>query len=787
MSRSRKSAAGRGNLFADLALGLRLAVGGGRISGAMLLRLGMTTIGIALAVAVLLPAASVSNVVSEREARTAAVQADVAPRSDVDPLLETPWQIQFRDDYIMANGVAASGPNAPVPPGLDRVPDPGEMFVSPAVSELLASPDGEGLRARLPATEVGVIGKAGLVDADDLIVYTGYPVERLTAVEGVGEVYGYGAAEASFGLSGATLLTVIPIVSVLLLPLLIFVTTASRMGAAQRDRRLAALRLIGVDARRIRRIAAAESLLGAVAGLLVGGLLFLLLRPLIGNLDVFGIGLFGEDFVPSPGMLLFIVLLVPALAVGAAMFGLRRTIVEPLGVVRHSKPTRRRMWWRWLVVGTGALMTLSTLFAERGTNGEGIAYLLTAGSVLVLIGIAVVLPWAVEKLARALHGGPPSWQFAIRRLQLDSGTASRVVSGLVVVLAGTILIQVIIGSAEARATPQTVTNLPSVAPVEVTTQPEHLGEVQQRLEGVEGVDGVFPIQRAYLMSDSASGRGAMQVEIADCAALRVRAEIGPCTDGDVFAVESAVAGSGSWQEDRGIRSGQVYFESIEENGSVSRIPWTFPESVVTVPAEKSMGYYSSTFLVTPGALDDITPPDLLGTVYVSGSGSPEALSDRVAAAVAPLAWEATVWTNETPSLARQGDEELAMFRSILLGASLFVLAVAAMSLLMLSVEQITERRRALAALSASGVPISVLAKASLWQTAVPVLVGVTLAVVSGIALTAPILRLAEVSMVLDAGLIAVLSAAAVGAVLLVTLLTMPLLRQVTKLDGLRAE
>jgi hypothetical protein len=42
-------------------------------------------------------------------------------------------------------------------------------------------------------------------------------------------------------------------------------------------------------------------------------------------------------------------------------------------------------------------------------------------------------------------------------------------------------------------------------------------------------------------------------------------------------------------------------------------------------------------------------------------------------------------------------------------------------------------------------------------------------------------------MVLDVTLIGGLVAAAVGAVLLVTLLTLPLLRQVTRLDTLRAE
>ncbi|WP_024874501.1 hypothetical protein [Saccharomonospora piscinae] len=53
-------------MISDLLLGLRLAVGGGRISGQALLRLCMTTLGVGLAVAILLPAASATTVADEQ-------------------------------------------------------------------------------------------------------------------------------------------------------------------------------------------------------------------------------------------------------------------------------------------------------------------------------------------------------------------------------------------------------------------------------------------------------------------------------------------------------------------------------------------------------------------------------------------------------------------------------------------------------------------------------------------------------------------------------------------------
>lgn len=789
MRRGNASSRRDGSFFADLALGLRLAVGGGRVSGSTLLRLGMTTVGIAIAVAVLLPAASVGNVLSERDERAAATEAITDPRPGVDPLLRALQNVEYRGKFVHTDWLAASGSNSPVPPGLDRIPEPGETIVSPAVAELMAGPDGAGMRARVPGTVVGTIGKAGVVDAGDLIVYHGSTVEQLSAVEsGAQRVYGFGVETEGFALEATVLLLVVPVAAVLLLPLLIFVTTASRMGAAQRDRRLAALRLIGVEASRIRRIAAAESLLGALAGLLVGGGLFLLvLRPLIGDTELLGLRLFAEDFVPSLPLLVLIVLLVPGLAVGAAIFGLRRTIVEPLGVVRHSKPIRRRMWWRWTIIALGAALMASTLLAERLTASEAAVVALTGGSVLVLIGIAVLLPWAVEKLAGSLRGGPPSWQFAIRRLQLDSGTASRVVSGLMVVLAGTILIQVMVGSAEARPGPEDWTTMPQVAPVEVLTDTEHVQEVRQRVAAAPGVDGTHPIRSALVSGLDEPGSSTTAVEIGDCAALAVRAEVGACTDGDVFLVGPPP--ERAWRSGQSeFRPGPVEFTTYDEDGRhQSGETWTVPDSITRIPAAKTTGYYTRTLLVTPGALSGAEPPTDAVSVYVSGSGGTNELSDRVAAAVRPLAWDTTVHTNSVQAYDARDARVSETLRNILLGASLFVLAVAALNLLMLSVEQITERRRPLAALSAAGVPISMLARASLWQTAVPVLIGVVLAVTAGIGLTAPILRLADMPMVLDATMIGGLAAGAVGAVLLVTLLTLPLLRQVTKLDALRAE
>lgn len=764
-------------MMRDLVLGLRLAVGGGRMSGAALLRLAMTAFGIALAVAVLLPAAAVHHLVGAQAEREAAIKPVTEARAGVAPLLTYDWLPLISENVVKVTAVAPTGPGSPVPPGVDRLPAPGELLVSPELAAKLASAEGGTLAAHLPGRVVGQISWEGVSGAGDLTAYYGATAAQIEAEgEEATRVYAFGRPYTGVGLSAAMLAFILPIAAVLLLPLLIFVTTASRMGAAQRERRLAALRLIGLDARQVKRVAAAESLVGAVIGLVAGLGFFAVLRTFVADILPFGLRIFPQDFVPSWPLVVVIVLVVPGLAVGSALFGLRRTIVEPLGVVRQGKPVRRRMWWRWAITAIGVLFLAVTLAFERGDGDTAAGLALAVGSVFLLVGVAALLPWLVERLVGRLHGGPPSWQLAIRRLQLDSGTASRVVSGLVVVLAGTILTQGVITSLSAADRHSTVPDGMAAAPVRVVTAAAHEAEVTKLAGAVPGVTGTHPARGIAFRSGAEPGYGVF----GDCVALKARANIGDCADGDVFYVVSAPGVPAP--------AGRVRLQSHSRGRTIDGPEWTLPAGIKTVVPVGDTVSADGMLLVTPGALGGLALPDSTVSVYVSGTGEPQALADAVARVLRPLAWNATVAKSDYLGDYRARDSQLvSSFRSVLITASLFVLAVAAMSLLMLSIEQISERRRPLAALSAAGVPIGVLARGALWQTGIPVVVGVVLAVAAGLGLTAPILRLADRPMIIDVPVLLSLAATTVVAVLMVTALTMPLLRQVTRLDTLRSE
>ena len=62
------------------------------------------------------------------------------------------------------------------------------------------------------------------------------------------------------------------------MPVAVFIATAARFGGEARDRRLAALRLVGADRATTVRVAAGESALGALLGVVVGAVLFLAVR-----------------------------------------------------------------------------------------------------------------------------------------------------------------------------------------------------------------------------------------------------------------------------------------------------------------------------------------------------------------------------------------------------------------------------------------------------------------------------------------------------------------------------
>lgn len=768
----------------DLALGMRLARSGGR--GAWT-RTAMTTIGVGLGVALLLFAAAVPSMYAAREDRSAA-RTDMTfsappPRSDATVLVADAGTT-FRGTAIRGRLLQPEGPRAPLPPGVARFPAAGEIVVSPALAERLRSQEGELLRTRLPYRVVGEIGHAGLEGPGEYAYYLGS--DRLAAAapragsadySGVRRIDHFGGDGSSDGLDPVLALLAAIAFAALLLPVAVFIGAAVRFGGEARDRRLAALRLVGADARMARRIAAGEALLGALLGLVLGALMFLLGRQLAERIQLRGLSAFAADMRPSATFALLIAVAVPAAAVVVTLIALRGAVIEPLGVTRQAQQRRRRLWWRLLVplAGVGLLAPLSG--SDLAGGGAQTRFAAVAGVLLLLVGIATLLPWVVETVVHRLGGGGVAWQLATRRLQLDSGTSARVVSGIAVAVAGAIALTTLFSGVEAgysRETGADTRRAQASGALDAGVGGPSAASVHARLGAADGVRSVTVYDRdsLTLARDPAA---ADSLTVADCAVLRELARIGDCADGDAFAIGESDGASA-------LRPGQL--KPGARVRIADRVAWRVPSTARLVRARETPdGGLPSGVLATPGALAGRSLPDRTVVAYAAlDPARPDALEQlrNAGAAIDPR-------LEMYPLSARTLDGRFANLRRGLFIGAVAVLMLIGASMLVSALEQLRERRRLIAALVAFGTPRATLAQSLLWQAAVPVALGLALAVVTGGLLGAMLLRVFEEPVSLDLAAIGGMTAVGAAVVLLVTALSLPALRRLTRPDGLRTE
>ena len=128
--------------------------------------------------------------------------------------------------------VAALGADAPVPPGISKLPAAGQYYASPALAALLRTVPADQLGDRFPGTLIGTIGDAGLTGPGQLVVYLGYTPQALNGIDGTKWVTSIATAPApgvftpffryAFGVG----------VLAVLFPMLVLISTATRLAAS---------------------------------------------------------------------------------------------------------------------------------------------------------------------------------------------------------------------------------------------------------------------------------------------------------------------------------------------------------------------------------------------------------------------------------------------------------------------------------------------------------------------------------------------------------------------------
>ncbi|MYW46518.1 ABC transporter permease [Streptomyces sp. SID486] len=775
----------------DLGLGTRFAFTGGREGWVRVL---LTAVGVGLGVALLLLTTAIPNAMAVRhqrdEARLDYTYDQTHRPKAADTLLISDVDDSYHGSDIRGRLVEPEGPRAPVAPGLSAYPAPGDMVVSPALKRLLDSDDGRLLRERLPYRIAGTIGERGLIGSHELAYYAGAKdlASRLNGWQ-TARIKAFGRPQASTSnrLDPVLLLLVLVVFVVLLMPVAVFIAAAVRFGGERRDRRLAALRLVGSDSRMTRRIAAGEALAGSLVGLVLGAVFFLLGRQLAGSVDILGISVFPSYLNPSPALAVLVALAVPTAAVLVTLFALRGVVIEPLGVVRTAKPARRRLWWR-LLLPLGGLAMLAPMIGQGRSNGDFNQYLVIGGVLLLLVGVTTLLPWVVEAAVARLNSGGLAWQLAVRRLQLSSGSAARMVNGIAVAVAGAIALQMLFAGVQGDYTKATGQDVDETQmQVQMPRGDAFVAAAAKfaATKGVREVTALGGLQVGDGSFNTESGPGTQTgVTVGDCAALRKVAALPSCRDGDVFV---ARGGDKSMDTDtaRLARPGrELHFDTGTGFSAGRDFRWRLPNRMKQVRAIKDPnGNTGPGLLMTPAAVPHRMHPLISGQVYLSLDESVPDVHEYVrntAARIDPMA-DTVVWAPTERS------KKFTSIRTGLLVGATCVLALIGVSLLVSQLEQLRERKKLLSALVAFGTRRRTLSLSVLWQTAIPIALGLTLALTVGLTLGAVLLKMVGATVSVDWPSVLTMTGIGAAVVLAVTLLSLPPLLRMMRPEGLRTE
>ncbi|MFI8890853.1 ABC transporter permease [Streptomyces paradoxus] len=771
----------------DLGMGARFALAGGREGWTRAL---LTAVGVGLGVALLLLTTAVPGALAERDRREEArsdhtFSQQEIPKAD-NTLIVLDADTTFRDRDVRGRMLEAESPEAPLPPGVSAFPADGEMVVSPALKELLASGDGKLLRERLDYRITGTIGEQGLVGSQELAYYAGGKglAELMEGSAGGARIDSFGNSDlgSSDPWDPVLLLLVLVVFVVLLMPVAVFIAAAVRFGGERRDRRLAALRLVGSDSRMTRRIAAGEALAGSVLGLVLGTGFFLLGRQLAASVEVFRVSVFPSYLNPSPLLAVLVAVAVPAAAVLVTILALRGVVIEPLGVVRTAKPARRRLWWR-LLLPLGGLALLFPMIGQGDDSGNFNQYLVVGGVMLLLIGVTALLPWVVETVVARLGSGGVAWQLAVRRLQLSSGVAARMVNGIAVAVAGAIALQMLFAGVEGtytRASQYDVSR--AQMSVDLPDGTDTAATIAKYRE-TEGMRKVTALSDVHLGDRRGEAESIVQLTVADCASLREVATLPACRDGDVFVATGSEYDSDS---ERLAKPGTTLWAEPEDSGRPGdrAVSWTVPRDIRPAESrEDPTGYERGGILITPGALPEKLGGLISTRLFLSVDPSvPDAYEHvrNTAAGLDPLSQPMTWHSIES------NDRYTAIRTGLSVGAAC-VLALIGASLLVSQLEQLRERRKLLSSLVAFGTRRRTLGLSVLWQTAIPIGLGLLLAATVGMALGAVLLRMTNTSVRVDWPSVLSMTGIGAGVVLVVTLLSLPPLLKLMRPDGLRTE
>ena len=430
-------------------------------------RLGLTTVAVALGIVLVCYfTAGVNGIMGRANGlaiNTAAYQASRGapsqkPIDGVEPLKvggtrrgdASKWRGQYIQYYSMY-GTAKSPQFAKL-----KTPRPGEYYLSKALADAVAKHPEDNILARFGKNTkyLGVIPSEYTASPDALMIVRGASAEEVAESDAFTKSQGQPSYFADVyrtdanGLKSDAKIDPVAVIvfgvggTILLFPIVIFVSVATQLGAAQREKRYAALRLIGATKRQVGRVLMLESLLASVVGVIIGLGTFWLLQAPLQDFKMDGMRFNPGDLALTGTQYALII----GLTLGLTMFvnwrRMRRAQISPLGVSRSVEKVKKLRAWRALVPALG-IAFFAWLSSKPGrdwldANKESAIpmLLLTTALLLVMFGLILAGGWLTNKLsllaARWANNG--SMLIAGKRTAVHSRTVFRSVSGVVLAL-----------------------------------------------------------------------------------------------------------------------------------------------------------------------------------------------------------------------------------------------------------------------------------------------------------------------------------------------------------------
>ncbi|MDX6340068.1 MAG: hypothetical protein QOH87_206 [Trebonia sp.] len=738
-----------------LRLGLQLSLRSGREA---MVRLLITAAAVAVGVALLLGVLAEFHAFQANANQPCWSCTQGAPVPATLPSRGELWNNSvdfYQDQTINRLDVAALGQHAPVPPGITQLPPAGDYYASPALAALLKTVPADQLGERFPGTMIGTIGQAALSGPGDLAIYIGHTPAQVGNIPGTQWVTSIGSAPGQEVFSpffryafGVGVLAVV-------FPMLVLISTATRLAANRREERFAALRLVGGTPGDVRIVATVEAVLSGFIGAVLGTGIFLLVRPALAGAALVGTQYFESELTPTAAGYVAMLIGVPIAAAIAALVSLRRVQVSPLGVTRRATP-KPPTFWRLiaLVIGVGVFV-----YGLSKTTRDGIGAPAYPGLILTMIGLVIAGPWLTAQAARLFGRSArgSSALLAARRLADNPKGAFRAVSGLTLaVFLGTMvgLIVPALNATEATPTAGALSNI-------------LLGQIglptaagQQLISGIGAIPGatVYPLYSTGGTSLDIQGHGYVgQSDIAvSCAVMREIAVLGQCAPG-VKAVQTT---------DDSLFGDNPMFNTKPIVGASDP---AYTGNLTTLPLQTVLVRVNS-----PTTLERVR-------TYLAVNAPPQVGGDKENSPTPPRTFGETLQIRL---------DRASTFEKIMYAAVALTLIVAGCSLAVAVGGGLVDRKRPFTLLRVSGTQVSVLSRVVLFEAAVPLVAAIVVAagIAYGTSLMA-FLRLAPVGTAipqLGRDYYTIMGIGLVVAFGVITV-TLPLLRRMTAPSTIRFE